>query len=634
MFCNIQGFYNFSHTSSSCITAIKCAISSPYSKEYGEFLCCKIILNYLVNYAKLNSAKLIEYNITSIISKGVTVITSLWNILTLSKKIWRTFMKRKFKFIDYLYITSCFVFFAYLISIFVINISGRVWVNYDIYSDAILSKYIATSHTLFPQDWHYGNQIYTVATPVLSALFYVIIKDSYLALALASCIMTSLCIVFYIWCIKPFVKNKTILISLLILIGGVVIGGTAYDDITGLQVFYTMASYYSCYIIGIFVTLGISFRLLNKISVRKYVVLLVFLLNFALGMQSLREMLVLNLPLLVASLLGFMICKLHSRDDILPQKRNVLFVIFALIANTCGVFVEKILVKAKIINQQTILKDANNDFSESIMKSLKAFADYIGVYLPKDKSDLFEVSVALVLIAIVVISVLFIVIDVLKNKKLTTLGFCIVFFVVSLCAVFCSGILLIQLRPIYYFCWYLLVLFCVVYLLEKNLQRTKFLKTLLIIGLLCISILNYKFLFFPAFNKISIAQDYYQEVNSILLDDNIKYLYSDWRTEQNVISTVSRDKIVYGTLKFSNDPDDLWDSINYLYSEKWFDKENFDNAYIVLSDKALNALETEFSQEYRKTFMANLELAHIVEDNGYRLYFYYGSEKMFDDMIN
>lgn len=458
-----------------------------------------------------------------------------------------------------------FSFFAFVLSIFIVNIIGRVWVNYDIYSDAILSKYIVSSQTLFPPEWHFGNQVYTVATPVLSALFYSVVKDTYLALSLSSCVMTSLCIISYIWCIKPFVKNKTILISLLILIGGTTTGGTAHGDITGLQVFYTMASYYSCYIIGIFVTLGVCFRKLNSITVKKNIILIVLLVNFALGMQSLRQLLVLNLPLFILSLLGFWLFKITKKGNILYHKDNVLFIFSTLITNICGVLFEKFLVLTGIINQQTILKDADTGLTDNAKQAFLAFVDYVGICLPKDKEDFFELCVALFLISIVCCATMFIFINICKNKEITTLSFGVIYFIISLGAVFCSGVLIIKLRHIYYFCWYPLVAFSVLYLIEKDFKKINFVKTFLIIGLLCISILNYRFLFFPCFKNFTRTQDYYQKVTSILLEDDIEYLYSDWRTEQNVIGTVSHDQIVYVTLSFSNNPDDLWDSTDYLY---------------------------------------------------------------------
>ncbi|MEE1319068.1 MAG: hypothetical protein UHD05_06110, partial [Ruminococcus sp.] len=112
-----------------------------------------------------------------------------------------------------------------------------------------------------------------------------------------------------------------------------------------------------------------------------------------------------------------------------------------------------------------------------------------------------------------------------------------------------------------------------------------------------------------------------------------KYLYSDWRTEMNNICAISKDRIMYGTLKFSNDPEDLWDSCDYLYLDEWFTNTNFNKAYIVLSSDVLNALDEEYSYEYKKEFFSNTQLVHTFELENNVLYFYKGSEKMFQDMI-
>ena len=106
------------------------------------------------------------------------------------------------------------------------------------------------------------------------------------------------------------------------------------------------------------------------------------------------------------------------------------------------------------------------------------------------------------------------------------------------------------------------------------------------------------------------TRSFYQRIVEQLETDGIKYLYSDWRAEQNVIATISNDEIVYSTLQFSGSPDDLWTPIDYLYMDSWFDIENFDHAYIILTDQSLKGLESKFSAEYTEAFMSNLDLVH------------------------
>ena len=149
---------------------------------------------------------------------------------------------------------------AYICSIFAINILGRGFVNFDMYSDIELARYIALENTLFPEGWHFGNQIYTVATPVVASLAYRLVGDAYLSMAIASCFMTTICIISFVWCVKPFVTPRNIIVGLLVFVGGTNIARSAYGDWEGLQLFFTMASYYSCYVIGILITLGVWCR--------------------------------------------------------------------------------------------------------------------------------------------------------------------------------------------------------------------------------------------------------------------------------------------------------------------------------------------------------------------------------------
>ena len=129
------------------------------------------------------------------------------------------------------------------------------------------------------------------------------------------------------------------------------------------------------------------------------------------------------------------------------------------------------------------------------------------------------------------------------------------------------------------------------------------------------------------------TEAYCSTVVNQLLDDKIEYVYSDWRIEETWIATMSKDKIEYGTLKFTNDTSDLWEQLEYLTYDQWFEADNFERAYIILTDRALQALSEEFSPEYKNAFMSNLELVHTFSGNGQTLYFYRGSEKMYHDMI-
>lgn len=539
----------------------------------------------------------------------------------------------EYKFIDYLSFLSLFIVLIYIFSVFYVNFIGRESVNYDMYSDAILTKYISMEKSIFPKGWHFGNQVYVVATPVLGAFFYPLVNDAYSALCIASCVMTVLCFASYIWLIKPFATKNAIIISLLVLVGGVTVGGDAISDVNGLQLFYTMASYYACYIICIFFTLGISLRILNKISVNKFFVFMAFLLNFALGVQSLRETLVLNLPIVAVSVLFLIIDKIKCKE-LSQHKNNVGFVLLMLVSNVLGLFFEKIMIFTGKIEQHTIIKDAHTGLIENIKKSVDAFFVYIGFIIPSNAKQAVEFFVVLFMISMVAVAMIAIIINLVKKGSATPIEIAIVFFAVSVVAVFCSGIFVIKLSPRYFFCWYPLVTLCVCYIIDKKWKKANAIKNLLVLILLCISILNYKPLFFSNFKTAPEMQNNYQEIAKKLLDDDIKYLYSDCSTAYNGIATSSFDEITYVTLDLSNDPNDLWNSFDYLYHDSWFEKENFDSSYIVISDKTLSGLDSNFSHEYKEEFMSNLDFVYKFDANDVVLYFFKGSEKMYHDMIN
>ena len=72
---------------------------------------------------------------------------------------------------------------AVVIGIFIFNFNSRPFYNGDIYSDAMVAKEMWKDKTLFPENWVFGNQFYVAATPVLAALMYGILGDSFLALS-------------------------------------------------------------------------------------------------------------------------------------------------------------------------------------------------------------------------------------------------------------------------------------------------------------------------------------------------------------------------------------------------------------------------------------------------------------------
>lgn len=146
-----------------------------------------------------------------------------------------------------------------------INFFGRKWYCMDMYTDAYLATLMATQHTIFPDGWIFGNQYYGFATPVLAAVIYLIFPNSFYAMAIASTIMTALIFCTFIWCTVRYCSKSGISVGLFAIFC-LILGNHAATYPQGMQLFYTMASYYACYLIGILLTLGLYLRLVFSCS--------------------------------------------------------------------------------------------------------------------------------------------------------------------------------------------------------------------------------------------------------------------------------------------------------------------------------------------------------------------------------
>lgn len=221
----------------------------------------------------------------------------------------------------------------YIASCIWINFHGKQWYSFDIYSDALLSRIMVEQGSIFPDNWVFGNQFYIVATPVLAAGIYAMCHSSVLAMSIASSIMIIVIIGCYFWLVSPFVDKKCRIVGLFCLSGAIILGNSASSYGNGLQYLYTMASFYACYIFTILLTLGIYFRIRVNKHCSVGVMIISGILSFALGMQSLRELLVLYLPLCAFSVL-MSLCKKEN-------KKSMVYVFLLTAIDAAGVLAMK-----------------------------------------------------------------------------------------------------------------------------------------------------------------------------------------------------------------------------------------------------------------------------------------------------
>ena len=197
-------------------------------------------------------------------------------------------------------------------------------------ADAQVAKLMWEQKTLFPEGWVFGNQYYFFATPVVSALFFGLFGSSTFALGAASTAMGGMLLVCFAWMLRPFTKRDSLSAGVLAIGGAVILGVSICNCISGMQLLYTMASYYACYLIGMLLVVGVYLRQLHSLPVGKFPATAALTLSFALGMQSLRETLILILPLIAYH------CLLLLKKE--RNRQATLFVIAASALNLAGVF--------------------------------------------------------------------------------------------------------------------------------------------------------------------------------------------------------------------------------------------------------------------------------------------------------
>ena len=168
----------------------------------------------------------------------------------------------------------------------------------DMYEDTLVARLMWEGGTLFPKRYLFGNQLYVIATPALSALFYGLTGSMNLAMALATTCMSLLLLLSLDWMLRPFTKRPLPRAAALLAAVGLFFGPGSIRREDGPQLFYVMCSFYACYTITNFVVMGDYARARLDSRPRLPALLAALALCFCTGLQSPRQTAVTVLPLL------------------------------------------------------------------------------------------------------------------------------------------------------------------------------------------------------------------------------------------------------------------------------------------------------------------------------------------------
>ncbi len=352
--------------------------------------------------------------------------------------------------------------------VFYINFSiNPEYYDGDIYNDINYAKEAWKAKSLFPKDWIFGNQTYVVATPVLAALFYGITGNGFTAMAIASCIMTVLTLLTYDWMTRTLFSYNERTAGFLFMIGFLLLKAHVATSQQGIQAFFTMASYYACYLINAFIVYGCYVRIRQGKFTGKHIIpaIIGVALSFGTGMQSLRQTAVMALPLVACEVL--LIIFYSAKDKRFAISYSTLFSAIVFIANIAGLVAMRFIeINQKSIYGTTAFVSSFKDFFRKLFLNMESVALTFGL-------DALELRVRLVasipFLLIILIGFILCVKDYIKNKCNEQGRFVLVMLLTLGCvSVFAAGVLTdVVNRALYYFMIYPLLAVCVSYIIVK-----------------------------------------------------------------------------------------------------------------------------------------------------------------------
>ena len=352
--------------------------------------------------------------------------------------------------------------------VFYINFSiNPEYYDGDIYNDINYAKEAWKAKSLFPKDWIFGNQTYVVATPVLAAWFYGITGNGFTAMAIASCIMTVFVILTYDWMTRTLFSYNERTAGFLFMIGFLLLKAHVATSQQGIQAFFTMASYYACYLINAFIVYGCYVRIRQGKFTGKHIIpaIIGVALSFGTGMQSLRQTAVMALPLVACEVLLIIIYS--AKDKRFAISYSTLFSAIVFIANIAGLVAMRFIeINQNSIYGTTAFVSSFKDFFRKLFLNMESVALTFGL-------DALELRVRLVasipFLLIILIGFILCVKDYIKNKCNEQGRFVLVMLLTLGCvSVFAAGVLTdVVNRALYYFMIYPLLAVCVSYIIVK-----------------------------------------------------------------------------------------------------------------------------------------------------------------------
>lgn len=494
----------------------------------------------------------------------------------------------------------------YFSAILIINFSQNPQIYCtDMYSDMTYAAEVWTHRSIFPDNWVFGNQLYVVATPVLAAVFYGLVNDHCIAMGLASSLMGIGTVLSFSWMLKPvFSSIRERLLAIAAFMSLILLCGGATCDLTGWQLFFTMCSYYACYAISVFLSFGCYLRSKSKWSPCFAAMLFAAcLFSFGTGMQSLRQTAIMIMPMVAVEMLR----KIHQimHKEKLADKALLIVSLIA-VSNLLGILVQKTLP----VRQVEIFGALNfSGFSDILSNSIHSIINVFSLLHHVTMAQ----AAALTVLCLVIFVYLVVKIHANKNRNA---AICLSLFVISILVILTIDIFTtMNVRDIYYFLLYPLIIFAAVVIYTYGKKLTRYgIAILLIITF----VYNFNNKLLPDIPSAD-SDKGYTDVVDYLKSENIHTIFSGWNCGEKI--GIASDWTI--DVGFWNSHEIPFVPVKYLCDPSIFDVDASECAYL---------FNSEYSASVAEQRARDLNIDFTLEKyfSEYNLYIYTSSVTIFE----
>ncbi|MBE6944212.1 MAG: hypothetical protein E7453_08185 [Ruminococcaceae bacterium] len=460
------------------------------------------------------------------------------------------------------------ILFLFMIAICRINFSFEPsHYSTDMYTDMRYALQAWEKKSIFPEGWVFGNQLYAVATPVLSAFFYGICGSMNLSMGLASTVMGIFVIFSFCWLLRAFIPRfRGQLLAITLFMTASLIFGGPFRETNGWQLFFTMSSFYACYAICAFLAFGCYIR--GKWEKKQlFPLILCVFLSFGTGLQSLRQTLIMALPIMAVELLCILY-RVYHKQALFTFRTVVAAVVF--VSNLLGVVTAKLL---QIPQVEIFGKITITGLQTPILSLQQSFANALSLVGLGNKSP------ALILAIMAIFGILCLAYRLQENAESGSL--CLLLLTVSLVGVLMlDAFTTMHIRSIYYFLLYPL-LGTVGAVLYSHFGKWVRYGACLLLVVSLLSGAEEKLQ--PVFEPTS-SPDRYDAVVAYLEEQGIDTVYSGWNRGER-IGIASDGRIRCG---FWDAPKTPFVPVKYLCDPEVFDAEPENCAYVFLNSSEAN----------------------------------------------